>query len=181
MIASIQGKISYKGNDFVIVEVKGVGYQIRLTPERVSGLGSEVTLFTHEVNRDDARELFGFFTIEELELFWKLIAVSGVGPKVGQKIVATDEIGRVKERLMSGDLTFLTDIPGVGKKTAQKIILELKGVLADDGPTVSFDQDAVDTLVNLGISKKQAEEVVSQIEAEGTDEIIRESLKLLGK
>lgn len=181
MIASISGSVTYKGSDFVIVEVAGIGYQLRLKPERVAGLGENVTLFTHEVVREDSRELFGFFTAEELELFWKLISVSGVGPKVGQKIVGSGEIKEVKERIMAGNLEFLTDIPGVGKKTGQKIILELKGVLAEEGPVTPVDSEALDALVNLGINKKQASEILAVIDARDTETRIREALKVLGK
>ncbi len=181
MIVMLTGTIVYHGQDFVIIEVGDIGYQVILPTHQVSGILGKVTLYTHEVIRESDRELFGFFSMGALELFWKLIAISGVGPRVGQKIVSADEVEKVKERIMAGDLSFLTDIPGVGKKTAQKIILELKGALAEEPPVSSTDQDAVEALVSLGISKKEAQDVIARVEAESTDERIREALRFLGK
>ena len=181
MITTLTGTITYHANDFVIIEVDGVGYRVQLTPHQASGLSGEVTLFTHEAIRDSDHELYGFFSMGALELFWKLIAVSGVGPKVGQKIVVSNDVENVKERIMAGDLGFLTDIPGVGKKTAQKIILELKGALAEDAPAPALDEDAVEALVSLGIKRREAQDVLSAVEAETTDERIRAALKMIGK
>ncbi len=181
MITTLTGEVTYRSLDFVIIEVDGVGYRVILTPHQASGLSGDVTVYTHEVVRDTERELYGFFSMGALELFWKLIAVSGVGPKVGQKIVTSDDIARVKEKVMGGDLNFLTDIPGVGKKTAQKIILELKGALAEETPSASLDEDAIEALVSLGIKRRQAQDILSLVEAESTDERIRAALKMLGK
>ncbi|MFH1314798.1 MAG: Holliday junction branch migration protein RuvA [Candidatus Uhrbacteria bacterium] len=181
MITTLTGTITYRSTDFVVIEVENVGYRVIMTPAQVAGLSGKVTIFTHEVIRDSDHELFGFFSMAALELFWKLIAVSGVGPKVGQKIVSGDDVERVKERIMAGDLNFLTDIPGVGKKTAQKIILELKGALAEDVPSAGLDQDAVEALISLGIKRREAQDIISQVEAETTDERIRAALKMIGK
>ncbi|MBU0531827.1 MAG: Holliday junction branch migration protein RuvA [Candidatus Uhrbacteria bacterium] len=181
MITTLSGTIIFKSESYVVIEVAGVGYKVTLTPHQVSGLNGEVTMYTHEAIRETEHELFGFFSMNALELFWKLIAVSGVGPKVGQKIVSSDEVDNVKAKIMAGDLSFLTNIPGVGTKTAQKIILELKGALADDNMLPAVDQDAVDALTGLGISKKEAQEVLTQVEADSTDERIRAALKQLGK
>jgi len=181
MITTLTGTITYRSNDFVVIEVENVGYRVILTPAQVTGLSGNVTIFTHEVIRDSDHELFGFFSMGALELFWKLIAISGVGPKVGQKIVSGDDVERVKERIMAGDLNFLTDIPGVGKKTAQKIILELKGALTEDTPSPALDQDAVEALISLGIKRREAQDILSLVEAEGTDERIRAALKMIGK
>tara|TARA_Y100000031_G_C8195757_1_gene373624 strand:+ start:735 stop:1280 length:546 start_codon:yes stop_codon:yes gene_type:complete len=181
MITTLSGTITYHGIDFVIIEVDGVGYRVFLTAHQATGLSGEVTLFTHEVVRDTERELYGFFSMSALELFWKLIAVSGVGPKVGQKILTADDVENVKERIMAGDLNFLTGISGVGKKTAQKIMLELKGALAEEVPSPALDEDAVEALVSLGIRRNQAQDILSLVEAETTDERIRAALKMIGK
>jgi len=181
MITTLTGTISYIGVDWLVLEVAGVGYRVNMPAEQVAGLSGELTLCTHEVNREDTHELFGFFSMDALELFWKLVAVSGVGPKVGQKIVASGEVGDVKAKIMAGDLSFLTGISGVGKKTAQKIILELKGALADEAPVAALDRDALEALVNLGINRADAEKILADVEAEDTDERIREALKMLGK
>ena len=181
MITTLTGIITYHGIDFVIIEVDGLGYRVFLTADQATGLSGETTLFTHEVVRDTERELYGFFSMAALELFWKLIAVSGVGPKVGQKIITANDVEQVKERIMAGDLSFLTSIPGVGKKTAQKIILELKGALTEDIPSSVLDEDAVEALVSLGIKRSQARDILGSVEAESTDERIRAALKMLGK
>jgi Holliday junction DNA helicase RuvA len=98
-------------------------------------------------------------SLEALALFWKLIAISGVGPRVGQKIAFAGAVGDVKAAIMAGKVEFLTDIPGIGTKTAQKIILELKGALAGE-PASSVDPDALEALLGFGYTRKQAEEAL---------------------
>jgi len=182
MITSLHGKIEYHGIGFVIIDVAGVGYKVNLPEDRAHELSGELTVYTHEVQREDQHELFGFLSMESLLLFWKLINVSGVGPKVGQKIIFSGTVDQIKENIMKGNLTFLTDIPGVGKKTAQKIILELKGALVEDtGRPFGLDDDAVEGLVGLGYARKQAEEAVAGLEAETTEERIRAALKILSR
>ncbi|MFA6131947.1 MAG: Holliday junction branch migration protein RuvA [Patescibacteria group bacterium] len=182
MITSLRGKIEYHGIGFVILEVGGVGYKVNLPEDRAHELSGEVLLYTHEVQREDQHELFGFLSMEALNLFWKLTSVSGVGPKVGQKIVFANTVENVKEKIMKGDIAFLTDIPGVGKKTAQKIILEMKGVLVEDtGRPVGFDADAVEGLVGLGYARRQAEDVLSGLEGSTTEDRIRAALKILSR
>lgn len=182
MIITLRGQLKHHGVGFVVIEVNGVGYKVNLPEDRAHELVGEVLLYIHEVQREDQHELFGFFSIEALELFWKLTSVSGVGSKVGQKIVFANTVEKVKEKIMKGDLAFLTDIPGIGKKTAQKIILELKGVLVEDVVRPSdFDNDAVEGLVGLGYARRQAEEVLSGLEGETTEERIRKALKFLAR
>lgn len=182
MITTLHGKIEYHGIGFVVVEVGGVGYKVNLPEDRVHELTGEVLVYIHEVQREDQHELFGFLSMEALHLFWKLTNVSGVGPKVGQKIVFASSVEKVKEKIMKGDIAFLTDIHGVGKKTAQKIILELKGVLVEDiGRPVGFDNDAVEGLVGLGYPRRQAEDVLAGLEGETTEDRIRAALKILSR
>lgn len=181
MIVSLKGQITHHGLGFVIVERDGIGYKVILPEDRAHGLSGEVFLYTHEVVRDDERELFGFLSVQALELFWKLRTVSGVGPKSAQKIVFADDVERVKERIMAGDLGFLTNVPGIGKKTAQKIILELKGVLAQEPQASSVDQDALEALVALGYARKQAEGALESIDESTTEAKIRAALKQLGR
>lgn len=181
MIVSLKGTITYHGIGFVIVENGDVGYKVNVPEDRAHALRGGVHLFAHEVIRETERELFGFLTVEALELFWKLISVSGVGPKSGQKIVFADETEKVKERIMAGDVSFLTNVPGIGKKTAQKIILELKGALAQEPDISAFDQDAVEALIALGYPRRQAEGALSGLEEMTTEMRIRAALKQLGK
>lgn len=180
MITSIKGEITYHGLGFVVIENNGIGYKIILPEDVAHTQNGEVKFYTHEIIRDPDHELFGFLSIEALELFWKLISVSGVGPRTAQKIVFVDSIDKIKERIMAADLSFLTNVPGIGKKTAQKIILELKGVLAQEPEIPAFDADAVEALVSLGYPRKDAERVLSGIEGKTTEDCIRAALKQLG-
>lgn len=181
MIVSLKGTITYHGLGFVVVENAGVGYKVLLPEDRAHELSGEVFLYTHEVVRESERELFGFLSVGALELFWKLVTVSGVGPKSAQKIVFSNEVERVKERIMAADVSFLTTVPGIGKKTAQKIILELKGVLAQEPEGAQVDEDALEALVSLGYSSKSAQNALSGLKQETTEEKIRAALKFLAK
>ena len=181
MIVSIEGNITYHGLGFVIVETGGIGYKIVLPEDVAHSQQGQVRFYTHEIIREPDHELFGFASIEALELFWKLIGVSGVGSRTAQKIVFADTVEKTKERIMAGDLLFLTNVPGIGKKTAQKIILELKGALAQEPEFSIFDSDAVEALISLGYSRKDAENILSGISGETTEERIRAALKTLGR
>ncbi len=182
MMVMLRGEVVYRGDGFVILENGGVGHKIVL-PDADTALeaSGEMTYFIHEVIRDSERELFGFSTVAALELFWKLISISGVGPRSAQKIIYADHIDQVRGKIMTGNLEFLTGVPGIGKKTAQKIILELKGVLAEYVDASSFDSDAIDALVALGYSKKDAEQVLSGIEGESTEDRIRQALRSIAR
>jgi len=181
MIAMISGEVVYHGVGFLIVQSGNIGYKVFLPENIANTMHGDVMLYTHEVIRDSDHELFGLTSIEALEFFWKLITVSGVGPKGAQKIVYSDDIERVKERITCGDLTFLTNVTGIGKKTAQKIILELKGVLVDTETSTVFDDDAINALQTLGYSRHDAEQILSTVEGETTEERIRNALKILGR
>ncbi|MFH1405097.1 MAG: Holliday junction branch migration protein RuvA [Patescibacteria group bacterium] len=181
MIIMLQGTIEYKGLNFVILVRDGIGYKVSLPDSAVHSLSGEVSLYTHEIIRDDAHELFGFQSMGALELFWKLISISGVGPRNAQRIIFSSDIDEVKSKIMSGDLTFLMNVPGIGKKTAQKIILELKGVLAEEPITSQYNKDALEALVGLGYQRRQAQDVLAVIEVEDTEECIRTALKMLSR
>ena len=185
MIVSLKGIIEHRSSGFLIIEVGGIGYRVFIPDEAAIALpvSGEVTLYIHEVIRESEREMFGFISLSALHLFWKLIGVSSVGPKVGQKIIYAASIDVVREKIMLGDLAFLTSISGVGTKTAQKIILELKGVLAEDLPAQFVDADALDALVGLGYARKQAEDALRSVgdELSDTEDRIRAALKRLGK
>lgn len=181
MMAYIQGSVLSHGVGFVIVENSGIGYKITIPESIAHEIQDPASLYLHEAQRDDGRELFGFLSIGQLELFWKLVAVSGVGPKSGQKIVFSDTVDQVKAKIMAGDLAALTDVPGIGKKTAQKIILELKGVLVEEPGFGRLDGDAVEALVGLGYSRRDAEAALSGIEEGDTEARIRVALKRLSR
>lgn len=176
----MKGTVEERGKDYVMLVCEGIGYKILLPEAEVFEKTGERKFYLHEVVRDDIPTLFGFLSLEALELFWKLISVSGVGAKSAQKIVYGGKIEDVRAFLLKGDLEFLLTIPGIGKKTAQKIILELKGVLAQEPVLASLDGEALEALVGLGYTRKQVEEVLAMVEAETTEERIKMVLRMLG-
>ncbi|MBI5793857.1 Holliday junction branch migration protein RuvA [Candidatus Uhrbacteria bacterium] len=181
MMSFIRGSVLHHGVGYLLVECQGLGYKITMPESVAHEFGGNVQMYLHEVARDDGRELFGFRSVLELEFFWKLISVSGVGPKSAQKIVFSDSVERVKGKIMAGDLSSLTDVPGIGKKTAQKIILELKGALVDEPGVASMDADAIEALVGLGYSRRDAQAALSGIQEQTTDDRIRAALRRLSR
>ncbi len=177
MMVKLSGVIDYYGDGFLIIENQGVGYRVIFPQEVLRDFDGSTSIFIHEVIRDTERELFGFPTMEALELFWKLIGISGVGPKIAQKIVLLHSPQIVRRKIMEGDLVFLTDIPGIGKKTAQKIILELKGVIAQEPDESGQDIDAIDALIGLGYSRRQAQDALRGIDGNSTEDKIKNALK----
>ncbi len=184
MIAYLKGKIIYKDINFIILENNGIGYKVFLSAVRLSNLkeGEEVELFTHEQGREDGRELYGFLNIEELKLFWKLVSVSGVGPKSAQNILGLDSPGKIESAITAGDVAFLTRVSGIGKKIAERMILELKGklIMDEEGGDTS-DQEAIDALYGLGYSKSEAQAAINKLDdAKTTEAKIKGALKILG-
>ncbi|MFZ5364315.1 MAG: Holliday junction branch migration protein RuvA [Patescibacteria group bacterium] len=184
MISYLKGKIIYRGDHFAILETGGVGFKVFLPESYLLKYKPEeiIEVFTHEYVREDRRELYGFGTVEELKFFWQLIDISGVGPKMAHKLISAHKLEKLEKAISEGDLGILGTIPGVGKKTAQKIILELKGKLVT-GKTVSAENEIVDALVRLGYSKNEAQEAVGKIseDLEGAENKIKAALKNLGK
>lgn len=180
MLAFVHGSILSRGKGYVIVRSGDLGYKISVSEERAQSLTGEVSLFTHEVVREDGRELFGFLDVEELEVFWTLIGVSGIGPKGAQRILASTSLSELKTHLMQGDVAFLSSIPGIGKKTAQKLILELKGVLVEETSVSSEDHDVLLALTSMGYTAREVEQVLRALESRGVDARIREALQRLG-
>ncbi len=125
------------------------------------------TLYTHEAIREDGRDIYGFATLDDLELFWKLITVSGIGPRAASHIMAIGPAGEIRTAIEAGDLTKLTSVPGVGKKKAQQIVLTLKGKLVGTETTIS--DDLLDALVGMGYSKEEAHEALKEIPSDLPD------------
>jgi Holliday junction DNA helicase RuvA len=214
MIATISGKLTHKSPEFVIVDVHGIGYRIivplstyyklpdpEAAHETSSGQGSgQVFLHTYTHVREDALLLFGFLTKEEKDIFEKLIGVSQIGPKLAVNILSGISAAELKNAIAKGDIIRLTSIPGVGKKTAERISLELKDkiefVIEDSQPSASslhpsrkrdqLFEDAISALMNLGYKKGMAEDAVKQVrgsesEGAGIEDLIRGALKILSK
>lgn len=185
MISSLKGKIIHKFNDSgkIIIEVGGVGYGVAVRSSSFFNIkqDDEVFLFTYEHIREDTRDLYGFEIADELIFFKKLVGVSGVGPKMALNILSLKGIKDLRAAIEKGDINFLTETKGVGKKVAQKIILELQGRLVDED--IKEDDEIVEALKNLGYSLSEAREAIKKIPAdiEDTEKRLRESLKHLAR
>src|SRR2546428_1741208 len=158
MIAFIQGEVVARGSDHVIVDVRGVGYRV-FVPRHPQG--DAVTLHTHHVVRDDAQQLYGFETREELVLFEMLITVPNVGPRAALSLLAVSRPAALATAIASGDVAALSKAPGVGKKTAERLIVDLKSKIARGGPDREpigqvIDDDAAAALQALGYSAPEA-------------------------
>ena len=183
MIASLRGKILEKGANWLLLEVAGIGYRLKVAPALLSGLrmDGETFLYTYHHVREDAEDLFGFLSMDDLDLFESLLGISGVGPKSAMTIMSVGSADQVKKAIMTGDLATMTSVPGVGKKTAQKIILELKGQLVDADGSSGVDSDVLDALVGLGYTAQQAKDVLKHVKSEDPADRIKEALKMLAK
>lgn len=183
MIGSLRGIVLEKGPNWLLLEVGGIGYRVMASPAVVTNVSSEQAfLYVHHHVREDAEDLFGFLALADLELFERLLSISGVGPKVAMTILSVGSSDQVKKAIMSGDLATLTSVPGVGKKTAQKIILELKGQLVEmEEDAGSGGGEVLDALVGLGYAPQQVKDVLKHVKAEDPAERIKEALKYLAK
>jgi Holliday junction DNA helicase RuvA len=163
MIARLRGRISGRAGSGLIVDVNGVGYLVNATPS-VQRLGDgEVTIEIHTVVREDALQLYGFATAAEREFFELLLGVSGVGPKVALAILSGSTPAELSRAIARDDVKRFQAIPGIGLKTAQRVVLELKAAVADT-TTVSQDLAARDALVELGWSLLDADRVLSDVD-----------------
>jgi holliday junction DNA helicase RuvA len=189
MIAKIKGKIAYLRDHYAVVDVAGVGYKIFITDfamGKMAGL-EEVELFTYTHVREDILALYGFLTLDELEMFELLISISGIGPKAGLGILTIADPKTIRTAIVTEDSSILTRVSGVGKKTAERVILELKNKIAelpgDDQGMARADSEAIEALVSLGYSGAQAREALKTVPESVKDvsERVRTALKGLGK
>lgn len=183
MIITLNGVITHKTDEYAVLEVGGIGYQVNLGKPALLALrvGAETKLWTHEHNREDARELYGFLTQGDHDLFLKLVAISGVGPKMALGILALGSAKQIEEAVERGDIAFLSSAQGVGKKTAQKIVLELKGRLVT-GEVTDANEEVLAALVNLGYNRDRAREALQRVGPEGSvEDRLRQALRELGR
>lgn len=185
MIGSLRGRVIEVNPPKVLLEVASIGYLVSMSHTSISALriDDEVFFYIHDHIREDSHDLFGFSSREELHLFERIISISGVGPKIGLAILSAGSVERVKKAMVDGDLTTLTAVPGVGKKIAQKIILELKGQIVDTDLVSSSDREVVDALISLGYSAPQAKDALKSIPSEVTEvsERVRAALRTVNK
>lgn len=196
MIAHLRGRVLRKTPQEVVVDVGGVGYRVSIpvsTFYRVGEEGDELSLRIHTQVREDTLALFGFLTAAEQEVFERLISVAGVGPKLAVGILSGIEVADFVSALRSNDLARLTRIPGVGKKTAERLVLELKDklplivagepVAAEPVPGASPKDDLLSALGNLGYSRPEVERAVDRAlaaDANGRfEDLLRRALQLV--
>lgn len=189
MIAKIRGKIAYFRDKYVVVDVNGVGYKVFMTEFAFGKIAGkeEVELYTHTYVREDSLDLYGFLTLEELEIFELLISISGIGPKAGIGILSIAEPKTVRAAVISGDSSILTRVSGVGRKTAERVILELKNRITElpgeDQGAARADSEAIEALTSLGYSAAQSREALKAVSKDVKDVSgrVRQALKNLGK
>ena len=204
MIAYVKGTLTFTYDRSAVVDVGGVGYLVNLSPSTISRLparGSEVQIFTYFQSGEAGQSLHGFLTREEVKIFTLLISVSGIGPKVASAILGAMSPQQIILAIIAEDAAALSKAPGVGKKTAQRVMLELKdkikstetfeespfgGTLPQGGGTsggTGAKQDAADALITLGYGRAEAVQAVLEVAEDGmpADGIIKLALKKLAK
>lgn len=190
MIGSINGIVEIKDNPHLIIDVNGVGYKVLVSNNILSNssIGEKLKLFTYTHVREDCLELFGFQSLEELKLFEYLIGVSGVGPKTAMSVFSVGSKDAIIGAIINSDVNFFTSVPRLGRKNAQKIIIELKPKLGSIGDLDltqdgKADNEVIAALKNFGFTGHEAREAIRNIPNKdvSTEEKIRLSLKYLGK
>ena len=187
MYYSISGKVIYCGEGRLVVECGGVGYDLAVSTStlvKLGNIGQQVTVYTYLQVQEDALRLFGFYSREEKAMFENLLTVSGVGPKLAIQILSGQELGQLVSSIVNADVKAIASSKGVGKKTAERIVLELQGKLNADGALESIlganatpivnsgdeiTRDAVEALMSFGISRSQAEQAVAKVRGNADD------------
>lgn len=204
MYEYIKGIVTFVSPYYIVVETNNIGYQVAVANPFLYNLKEqkEVIIYLYQVVREDSLTLYGFTNLEEKQLFIKLISVSGIGPKSALAIMASEDHSGLVSAIESADSTFLTKFPGVGKKTAQQMILDLKGKLSDivvtglSGQDVLFSieemessegkylEESLEALSALGYSERELKRISKELaktQGQSTDDYLRQGLKLLMK
>jgi len=201
MIAFLSGKLLEKKTNTVIIDVGGVGYEVFIplsTFYELGEIGSDINLRIYTNVREDAIQLFGFKTLRERELYLQLISVQGIGAKSGITMLSGMSADEIITAIRGNDLARLTSIPGVGRKTAERLVIELRdkvGAVSDGSaldatsskplPTDAVFDDALSALVNLGYQRNPAEKALQKAAQEGTEmsvqKLLRRALQILAK
>lgn len=191
MIIFLDGVTEFKGEKFVVLGVNSIGYKVFCgvdTLEKIPEKGGKVKIWTHLHIRENAQELYGFLHYSELEFFEMLIAIPGIGPKGALGILGVAPVDTLKRAIAAGDTSYLTRVSGIGRKTAEKVVLELKEKMAGRGmaveaPELGEEADALDALIALGYSPREAREALSRVSPDitGVEARIKAALRSLGK
>ena len=195
MIASVRGEVIDIALDHAVVEAAGVGYKVMATPSTLATLhrGAEARLITAMIVREDSMTLYGFADGDARDLFLTLLGVSGVGPKIAMATLAVYDAAALRQALGDGDVTALTRVPGIGKRSAERMVLELRDKIGAVAPSADSSSSSghavrapvVEALVGLGFAAKQAEEATDRVLADDPDattsSALRAALSLLGR
>lgn len=191
MIAKLRGKLHEKKPNYIILDVNGIFFEISISLNcftALPDLNSEVIISTYTIVREDGISIYGFLNDDEKRLFLLLNSVSKVGPKLALSILSTCEIVKLKSAIKNRDINLIATAPGVGKKTAERIILELRDKIEEfevvmDADTGGLDDDIISALVNLGYKKVDALSALKRLDDryKTFEERLREALKLLNK
>lgn len=171
MLAYLNGKILIKGEDYIIIEVHNLGYKVFIVTglkDKVS-VGESLELYLYQVVREDANDLYGFKDPAELKFFEKLLSVSGIGPKSALGIIGVAPVEELLKAIASGNETVFTNVSGIGGKSAQRIILELRGKLDNISSEQTGLNEEIEALVSLGYSSAQARDALRQVDSSITD------------
>ena len=197
MIASVRGEVLDVALDHVVIEAGGVGYRVNATPSTLATLrqGTEARLITAMIVREDSQTLYGFADVDTRDLFLTLLSVSGVGPRLAMATLAVHDAQALRQALADGDVAALTRVPGIGKRGAERMVLELREKVGPVAPTAGSPAvnghavrgPVVEALVGLGFAAKQAEEATDKVLAGDrqngeatTSSTLRAALSLLG-
>ncbi len=188
MIAFLDGKVILKKDKFIILEVGGIGYKVflsRKTALNLPEIGSPIKLFCFQNVKEDALDLYGFLTYEELDFFEVLMEIRGVGPKSALDIAALGSLEKIKSRILAQDEKIFEGIPGIGTKKAMTIILELTGKIKmlSGAKSKGAADPAEDALTQLGFSRQQAKEALENVpnDIKDMEGRVKYALKILGK
>jgi Holliday junction DNA helicase RuvA len=191
MIASVSGEVLVRRPDHVVIDASGVGYRLAVSAETLKSVparGKRTSLHAHLVARDDALSLYGFSSEEERDLFLHLISVGGVGPKVAMAVLSGGPVRELLRAIAAGDAKRFQAVPGIGKRTAERIIVELREKVAGEiqtdagDPTAQDGEDeprvlARDGLLNLGYTPQETERLLAEAEGESPEEIVQSALR----
>lgn len=186
MIGFLRGIVHYFGLDYVLLDVNDVGYRINFFHPEYLKIGEEIIIYTYENIREDEHSLFGFLSLEEYDLFVKLISVKGLGPKIASNILARAKVNDIIDAIENSDVAFMKAMPGIGAKTASQIILDLKGKLVSANEEKIDDdklKDVSEALKSLGYKQAEIKPVIRALSKEdmSTDEYIKKALSMLMK
>jgi len=190
MIASVTGEVLVRRADYVVIDAAGVGYRLSVSAETLKAVparGKRATLHSHLVARDDNLSLYGFASEEERDLFLNLISVSGVGPKVAMAALSGGPVRELLRAIAAGDAKRFQAVPGIGKRTSERIIVELREKVAGEiegdasGVEASGEEDpramAREGLLNLGYTPPEAERLLDEAHGESAEEIVQAALR----